>query len=60
MRSPIDWRDASVSSRQTMRDLEALPWASERATRVSVKLSKMVLFGMTPVCAVVWALERWA
>jgi hypothetical protein len=54
MRSPIDWRDASVSSKQTMRDLEALPWAAERATRISVKLSKMVLFGLLPVCFMAW------
>jgi len=45
---------------QAMRDLSVLPWAPRAANGVSVLLSKLVLFGLTPLCAVIWALERFA
>ncbi len=36
-----------------MRDLDALPWAP-RANRFSVWLSKLVIFGLLPICFMAW------
>lgn len=48
----------TARNRQAMRDLDALPWAPRTMTNASVGLSKLVVFGLTPVCFVVWLVCR--
>lgn len=31
----------------------------DEMSRMATRLSKLVIFGLTPVCVVIWVLERW-
>jgi hypothetical protein len=42
--------------RQAMRDLDGLPWAARPS--ISVGLSKLVIFGLTPICVIAWLVSR--
>jgi hypothetical protein len=56
MNTGPDFRSGYVRDQQAMRRLDALPWAPRQA---SVGLSKLVIFGLTPVCLAVWLMEKF-
>ena len=46
----------TARQRQAMRDLDALPWAPRDP---SVSLSKLMVFGLTPICIFAAVITRF-